>query len=293
MQDRSQVQLDISYDGDALRDGSMNVRDLAPSMLGIGALFESANRALNGTQAEINVNVKATSAGSFHILYDVMMSQGGAPTLANILSTAVDMKELIFAGGISIFAAVKFLKGKSPKIEKVNDSLFKMTIGNQTYEVPAEWLKLYQDLNTRRAISDIVRPVKSEGIGRLEVRENNHLLERVTKEEVDSFDVPDMREPLLDEVSQKAFSVVSLAFEEDYKWRLTDGDTKYSVSMNDTSFRKRVENNEIAFAKGDVLVCELRTIQWQVEGGIKTEYEVNKVIRHMPARQLPMDWGNI
>lgn len=293
MLEHSQVQLDISYDGDSLRDGSMNVRDLAPSMLGIGSLFDSANRVLNGNETEVNVNVKATSAGSFHILYDVMLSQGSSMTLSDILATAVDMKELIFAGSIAIFTAVKLLKGKSPKVEKINESLFKLTIDKQTYEVPLEWVKLYQDLNTRRAIQDIVKPVKTIGIDKFEVRENKAILQSVTKEEVNAFDVPEIKEPLLDDISQKAFSVISLAFEEDYKWRLTDGETKYSVTMKDVSFLKRVENNEIAFAKGDILICELRTIQWQVENGVKTEYEVNKVVKHMPARQLPLiDWSN-
>lgn len=59
MTDETQVQLDVSFDGPALRDGSMNVRDLAPSMLGLGALFESANRALNGESATVNVKCKS------------------------------------------------------------------------------------------------------------------------------------------------------------------------------------------------------------------------------------------
>ena len=56
--------------------------------------------------------------------------------------------------------------------------------------------------------------------------------------------------------------------------------------MNDVAFQRRVDNNQEAFAKGDVLICDLRTVQWQVEGGIKTEYEVVKVVNHRPARQL-------
>ena len=56
--------------------------------------------------------------------------------------------------------------------------------------------------------------------------------------------------------------------------------------MKDSAFQKRVDNNQEAFAKQDVLVCDLRTIQWQAEEGVKTEYEIIKVIEHRPARQL-------
>jgi len=218
MPEETQVQLDMSFDGPALQDGSMNVRDLAPSMLGLGALFESANKALNGERTTINVNVRATSVGSFHILYEIVQSQGASQTFQELLATAVSMKELIFGGSIALFTIVKLLKGKNPKAEKVNDNLFKLTIDKQTYEVPLEWVKLYQDISTRRALADIVRPVKATGIEVFEVRENKRLLQSVAKEEVDAFDVPEVKEPLLDQTSQKAFSVVRLAFKEDYKW---------------------------------------------------------------------------
>ena len=83
-----------------------------------------------------------------------------------------------------------------------------------------------------------------------------------------------------------AFSIVSLAFKEDNKWRLTDGQNTFSVLMKDEAFQYKVDNNDIAFAKGDVLVCDLRTVQWQVEDGVKSEYEVVRVVTHRSARQL-------
>ena len=289
--ERNQVQLDMAFEGLAVEGGSMNVRDLAPSMLALGALFESANQALNGERASVNVNVKATSSGSFHILYEVIQSQGVNQALPDILTTAANLKELIFGGATAIFTIAKYLKGKNPKVEKLNDGMFKLTIDKQTYEVPLEWITLYQNIQTRRAIADIVRPVKSEGIDRFVVREGTKLLQSVDKKEVDAYDVPEVKEPLLDQTNQKAFTVVRLAFKEDYKWTVSDGQATYSVSIKDTSFQKKVDNNELSFAKGDILLCDLRTIQWQVEDGVKTEYEIVKVISHKPARQLPLiDW---
>lgn len=46
--DMSRATLTIAYDGQALRDNAMDVRDLAPAMLGLGQLFDAANSALNG-----------------------------------------------------------------------------------------------------------------------------------------------------------------------------------------------------------------------------------------------------
>ena len=35
-------------------------------------------------------------------------------------------------------------------------------------------------------------------------------------------------------------------------------------------------------------MCELRTMQWHSTDGIKSSYEVLKVLKHIPARQLPL-----
>ncbi len=198
-------------------------------------------------------NVKATSSGSFHILYDVIQSQVAGLTFQELLATAVSMKELIFGGSIALFTVVKLLQGKNPKVEKINNNLFRLIIDKQTYEVPLEFIKLYQDINTRKALADVVRPVKNPGINVFIVHEGKQILQKVTKDEIDYFDVPEIKEPILDQMSQKAFSLVSIAFKEDYKWRLTDGQVVYSVTIKDPVFLKRVNNNELAFAKGDVL----------------------------------------
>ncbi len=107
MIDKSQAELEILFDGEAVHEGRMNVRDLAPSMLAVGALFESANNVLNGTRASLNVNVKATSSSSFHIVYEVTQSQvAQGISFQDFLTTAVQLKELIFAGGIALVSLV-------------------------------------------------------------------------------------------------------------------------------------------------------------------------------------------
>jgi len=289
MEEQTQLELEVLFDGPALTDGRMNVRDLAPSMLGMGTLFESANKILNGERASVNVNVRATSSGSFEVLYEIMQVQAGMP-LDGLLSTAADMKELLFGGGAftALFALVKWLRGRRPKVEKINENLFKLTIDKQTFEVPLELLKLYQDANIRKSLEEIVHPVKGEGIEVFKVQQKKQLLQSVTKQDVDTFDFPEYEESLLDETRRYAFSIISLAFKEDNKWRLTDGQTTYIVSIKDSAFLNKVDKNEIAFAKGDVLVCDLHTVQWQVPDGVRTEHEVTKVHSHKPARQLPM-----
>jgi hypothetical protein len=285
----SQATIDIIYDGPAVADGSMNVKDLAPAMLAVGTLFEAANNITNGQRAKVNINVRATSPGSFHILYEVVQAITPQIVDASLLTTALQLKDLLIGGIIvtgSLFAIIKWVNRRKPKLNKINDELYTLEINNETYELPIQLLRLYQDTSIRHAVADILRPVKEEGIDRIRILEKKQPIQEVTKDEVDAFDYPGGQEQIVENVSRIAFSIIGLSFKEDNKWRLTDGDNTFSVSMKDADFQRRVDNNQEAFAKGDVLLCDLRTIQWQIEGGIKTEYEVIKVVNHRPARQL-------
>lgn len=52
----------IIYDGESLKNHSMEIRDLAPALLALGNLFDEVNRILNGDKAAIklqNINFKS------------------------------------------------------------------------------------------------------------------------------------------------------------------------------------------------------------------------------------------
>ena len=49
----------------------MDVKDLAPALLALGALCEDANRLLNSDRAHVAVRVQAVKPGSFHVSLDI------------------------------------------------------------------------------------------------------------------------------------------------------------------------------------------------------------------------------
>jgi hypothetical protein len=90
-----------------------------------------------------------------------------------------------------------------------------------------------------------------------------------------------------------AFSVVALTFKDGNRWRLYDGQNTISVTIKDEAFIRRVNDNEIAFAKGDLRVCRVRVDQLRTGGSLRTDYAVLEVMEHRVAtRQLALPFGS-
>ncbi|MCI0663522.1 MAG: hypothetical protein L0220_20865, partial [Acidobacteria bacterium] len=89
-------------------------------------------------------------------------------------------------------------------------------------------------------------------------------------------------ETVVDDTRRLAFSIRSLAFQEENKWRLFDGQNTITAKIEDRDFIERVNMNMIRFSKGDILMCEVKMVQTQSIDGLKTEYTVLRVIEHRP-----------
>ena len=297
--DVSKADFTLAYDGAAIQAGTMDVRDLAPALMAVGQLFDAANRTLNGSEAPpIKVNVKATSHGSFEINLEVIQTfLESARTLlsGDWVTAALSLKELVLGGAATIGGMiwlVKKLRGRTPdRIERLSENTVRITIDGQTWEIPLKLLRLYQDVAVRKAYEELVLvPLQKDGIDEFKVLEARQVIATVEKGESVYFIAPEPPSTVVvEDVRRSAFSIVSLAFKEDNKWRLHDGNNQISAIIEDADFMRKVDANLIRFAKGDVLVCEVKVRQTQTGQGLKTDYTVVRVIEHRPAaRQIDL-----
>jgi hypothetical protein len=298
-QDVSKANFTIAYGGSAIKDGTMDVRDLAPALMAVGQLFDAANRALNGSDAPpISVNVQATKQGSFEIdltVIQTLLESAKTFLSGDWVTAAMHLKELVFGGVMSTFgliALIKKLRGRKPdRIEKVSPDTVRLTIDGQSFDIPLNMLRLYQDVAVRLAYENLVAiPLQKEGIDHFKVLEARQEIASVDKSETSYFIAPEAPSTVIvEDIRRSAFSIVSLAFKEDNKWRLHDGNNQISATIEDADFMRRVDSNMVRFAKGDVLVCEVKIRQVQTGQGLKTDYTVARVLEHRPApRQIDM-----
>lgn len=284
----------VSYDGKALQNHAMDVRDLAPALLSIGQLFDEANRVLNGDKVSIKLQVKAQREGSFEIWFEAVQticSQISGFLTGDFVTSALNLKELVLCGGIGLFTFIKKLRGRNPtKIINLKNNFVRIEFGEESFDIPLDLLRLYQDVAVRTVVEKVLKPLEEEGIDTFSIKEDKKEIEKIDKSEVPYFKLPYLEEEKILEIEHEAaYSIVSLAFKEDNKWRLHDGNSTIAVSIKDEDFLKKVNDNLISFAKGDILLCHVKTCQFRIKGELKTDYEVLKVKEHrLAARQIPL-----
>jgi hypothetical protein len=280
---------EIIYDGSALKGNSINVKDLSLSLLGIGELIEESNQILFGNDVKIKLEVESNfKPGSFGISFILQQSyQAGVTFFSSDIATAISNFLTIVGlpGALGLIAFIKKLKNR--KIESIiivkDNAVFKTESEEiiTLKEVP----KLYNSYRIRKAISQsIALPLKNEGIDTFQAkRKNSNDIISVEKNEADFFAVPDIIEGVIDEQIYTTFlQPLKIVFKEKSKnkWSFTDGTSNFNAAILDEEFKKRVSENLEVFAKLDYLKVEVRRKQFQTEKGIKSEYEILKILDH-------------
>jgi hypothetical protein len=186
---------------------------------------------------------------------------------------------------------LKKAKGRRPKkATPIEHNRVVLTFQDEDIEVPAEVAELYGDNDVRTALNKALEPLRGEGIDKIFVKDGAQQVELVSAYEAQFF-VPQEIDPIpleIDETPQiRYFSIISLSFKEDNKWKLSDGSQPIHVTITDQKFLDEVNSGSRSFAKGDMLKIKLVTRQSQTKQGLKTEYEATKILEHTrPGRQM-------
>lgn len=303
MRHMSESDFKVVFSGPAVEEGEIDVRDLAPALLALGDVFQAANTALNGSESTASVKVRATASGSFEV--NLTLVQEVASALGVMLDWAKDhddgiaaaneLADLVLKGTAAagstaggLFWLIKWLRGRRPKEITRDDGGVTIQVGDTNVTVDNRVIVLAADIKVRQGAKKFADVLKKEGIDTITFRRDGEAEVFLTSRDADAFIVPDaIEEELADAVRRMNVQIVSLSFKDDNKWRVTDGGDPFSVSIEDQDFLKRIANNDIAFSKGDYLICDVRERQVSTANGLKLDRSIVRVVEHRAApRQL-------
>lgn len=290
------AEFSIAYKGPALAQNTMDVRDLAPSLIALGELFTQANTILNGNDVSVSLKVRATQPGSFELL--LILSQLSMNTTqfltsdmvtsaANLLSLTLGIPKI----GESLFKVFKKLKGQKPTvIEKADGVTLKAS--NVEVHIPTEVYRLYRDSTIQRLSQAVVEPLFRDGIEQIAIKKNEKEIESIGKEDAPSFSfssIPSI-EGMENINPRLALKLISPTFNmKNSKWRLDDGGGTNWYSIQDEKFLLEVREHKRRFGMGDYLICRVKTVQRTTPDGLEMDRIILLVLEHIKAgEQLPL-----
>lgn len=163
----------VKYDGEAVDSGTIDVRDLAPSLIALSDLFRAASREVYAEHELPGLRISARRRGSFEVQL-LMEAQGLWDHVSNFLSgddvmALVNLRDLIIGAGGLVFL-LKQLRGRAIVKRDVDVNVgVRLTLEDgTTLEISPQVLELHDNIAVRVATSKVVTPLRSDGVDRIE-----------------------------------------------------------------------------------------------------------------------------
>lgn len=300
----SSTQFNVAFEGEPFENGEIDVNDLAPALLALGDVIQSANSVLNGDRADARLKLRATQKGSFDALLNLDVSwitdmldavnahperMVAAHQLADLLLKGGEIVakggEIVGGATVGLFAVLAYLKGKKPdKVNKASKST-EITINQTIILVEHETIRLLEDRNTRQAVEKFANEaLKIGGLKHVRIGRGDDVEMLLGAKDAPSFAMPspDEEEPETVVTHRDVWlKIVTSQFKDGYKWRFNDGGERpFTADMEDVDFLNSVSSGDTPLSANDSLHCEVREEQEMRSIGLQKSIFVEKVIEH-------------
>lgn len=305
------VRTTIKYDGSALAGKSMDVADLAPSLIALSDLIKAANRQFNGDRSGVKILVNANlDQNCFELFID--LAQTLWESVSNLIAddrvaTIKEIAEWIgilgtAAGGITLYALIKILRGKtveSTTIEK-NDGKDVLQIhiyGDSNHvTVDKNVYEMYSNQVIRNHAIKVLEPLTKDGYDSLEFYDGK----KKVYEHFDKSDVPSIDNGNLPEIQpqnvviSKIKTIVRIrkpAYEGNSKWTLVYK-RAIEAAIEDKDWLEKFQSNVVSAPPGSALEVDMdekvviNSKGEQIEEPVYTVTKVHSVAP--PAEQIQL-----
>lgn len=295
--DVQRERLSVRYAGPALEANSMDVRQLAPSLLALADLFAIAHAEAGPTLTPPPaLEVTAQRGGSFIVDLWLAAQDQFVDLLGGDTSTATANGLGI---GVPVVGAISWLihrrrRGREQAVTRVDPGTVRVNWADGTVlEAPIAAERLVERMDFNRTAAQVFEPLRKEGIESVEIQTTSSRgrgfvrSAKVERDDLPSFSQPPSDDKVLsDNTRIVTVRIENAAFKVGNKWRVHDGRASMWASLDDLGYVQRIVAGEERFGLGDRLVVQMRDRQLQTtEGdGITWEHSIQRVIEH---RHLP------
>ncbi len=304
------VRTTIKYDGSALAGKSMDVADLAPSLIALSDLIKAANRQFNGDRSGVKILVNANlDQNCFELFID--LAQTLWESVSNLIAddrvaTIKEIAEWIgilgTGGSITLYALIKILRGKtveSTTIEKKDgkDVLQIHIYGDSNHvTVDKNVYEMYSNQVIRNHAIKVLEPLTKDGYDSLEFYDGK----KKVYEHFDKSDVPSIDNGNLPEIQpqnvviSKIKTIVRIrkpAYEGNSKWTLVYK-RAIEAAIEDKDWLEKFQSNVVSAPPGSALEVDMdekvviNSKGEQIEEPVYTVTKVHSVAP--PAEQIQL-----
>lgn len=286
----------FGYDGLALRDHQIDVRELAPALLAMADLVDAINDSVNPAGTKVKTELVATRGGS--VIVQLALEVSFLETALRFVTgdpvqALINVKEVLGLSAAGVFALLKWLRGADPdSLDKyIEDRMVTMRMeSGETITVPLSTFEAVHDRRVRAAAAATLEPLEDRGIDEMLLYDGDGSkgetpAEIVTRSDVPAFTIePEEVEALPEETARTTVQVVSPQFVRKYKWRLTQGHSVFWAEIGDDEFWSQVEHGHTRFGAGDLLEVDLVNRPRLQGGKLVPEFSISRVHNHIRDR---------
>ena len=147
---------------------------------------------------------------------------------------------------------------------------------------------LYNNTKIRKSVDGITKPLASTGIETMSIRSgpSEEPFVVIPKSDRECYESNGKEVILRDDVRTMELEIVSPIFRRRNRWRFHDGYATMYAYITDERFWTDVDEGESGFRKGDVLICEVRSVETSTRvGKLRVIHTIPRVLEHIPRNE--------
>lgn len=289
------------YDGPAVADGRVPVRDLAPALIALGDLFQIANEVIEPSAPAVRLEVRAFNDGSFRSALSAATDVIEAGLLSDPAIALSTLVTLITDPAKGVFGILRMIKGRIIGFKRNADGSTTITTetGN-VYNFPQAQnsvITIIENAPARNAAAAVTKELRDKpGLDEIRIERPNQEPLVITKGEAQEMPewAVDMAEP--EPLNETEFEAVLIPLQPTLdprymaRFMMAGSDQIIRARIEDETYWRRIHSHEEGFLEGDTMRVRLRMKQWPPEADKPTEWTVLEVIshKHPEGRAVPL-----